>query len=130
MSITEQGLSGERLARELIKAKWKPDNIFQLDWLLRKGDKYYAVEVKHKEPFKPPPFMGQGLDIRQVKARQKLYEDTGIRYIFLVFDMEGRAHWAWLDELERTKYQDTKNGKIRVYDLKKFHKVNYEVERE
>ena len=44
-----------------------------------KDNKYYVVEVKHKEMFNTPPLMGQGLDIRQVKARMQFYKDTTTR---------------------------------------------------
>lgn len=123
MSITEQGIIGERMARAILKDKFRVDNIFQLDWIVCKNNEYYAVEVKHKELFSPPPFWGQGLDIRQVKARIKLFKDKGIRCLFLVITKpEEKVYWQWLDVLEQTKYFDTKN-KIRVYDIKEFHCV-------
>ena len=120
MSITEQGRKGEMLARQFLWYQ-KIDNLFQPDWMFVRNGKYYVVEVKCKEIFTPPPFKGQGLDIRQVKARMKLYKDTGIRCFFLVFCIDtGEIRWAWLDELEQTKYYDTRNG-IRVYNIKYFY---------
>lgn len=60
MSITEIGREGEVLARKILKS-WNVDDIFQADWMIRKNGKWFVVEVKHKEMFKPPPFYGQGL---------------------------------------------------------------------
>ena len=121
MSITEIGRQGEQLARYVLK-QWNIDNIFQPDWIIDKQGKYYVIEVKHKEKFHSPPFDGHGLDIRQVKARQKFYIDTGIRCLFLVFDFEGIIYLAWLDELEKTKYFDTRNG-VRIYNIKNMNRV-------
>lgn len=123
MSITIDGINGEKMARAILKDVFKVENIFQLDWIVYKNGIYYAVEVKHKELFMPPPFIGQGLDIRQVKARTQLYKDKDIRCLFLVISkQEEKVYWQWLDILEQTKYFDTKN-KIRVYDIKEFHCV-------
>jgi len=123
MSITEQGLVGEKMARVILKDKFKVDNIFQADWLILKDSKYYLVEVKRKELFKSPPFDGQGLDIRQVNARIKFYKNTDIRCLFLVITLpEENIYWQWLDVLEDTKYFDTRN-KIRIYNIKYFIKI-------
>ena len=123
MSITEQGLVGERMARLVLKNKFKADNIFQADWLVYKNNKYYVIEVKYKELFQSPPFDGQGLDIRQVKARIKFYQDTQIRCLFLIFTKpEQNIYWQWLDVLEKTNFFDTRNG-IRIYNIKYFNKV-------
>lgn len=121
MSITQIGREGEELARIVLK-QLKIDNLFQADWIIEKDGKYYVVEVKHKERFTAPPFDGHGLDLRQVISRQKFYQQTGIRCLFLVFDFSGAIYWAWLDELEKTEYHDTRN-KIRVYNIKYFQKL-------
>ena len=89
---------------------------------MEKNGKYYVVEVKHKEAFEPPPFYGQGLDVRQVKARMKFYRCTGIRCLFLVIDMQGRVYWQWLDVLEQGEHFDTKKG-VRVYPIDGFVKA-------
>lgn len=120
MSILEQGIEGEKLARIILKDKFKVDNIFQADWIVLKDNKYYVIEVKHKQLFKSPPFDGQGLDIRQVNIRIKFYKDTGIRCLFLVIDKDTeRTYWQWLDVLEHTEYFTTKNN-IRIYNITKF----------
>jgi hypothetical protein len=122
MSITEQGLQGEKMARIILKDKWKVDNIFQADWMVLKNGKYYVIEVKHKELFVPPPFYGQGLDIRQVNARMKFYKYTGIRCLFLVISKpDNSIFWKYLDELEETRYFDTRN-KVRIHDINFFNK--------
>lgn len=122
MSINDIGKEGERLARIVLKDWFKVDGIFQADWIVNKNGKYYVVEVKHKEMFSPPPFYGHGLDIRQVKARMQFYKDKDIRCLFLVIDMDGTVYWQWLDELEKTKYLDTKNG-VRIYNIEHFVKL-------
>ena len=122
MSINDIGKDGERLARTVLKDWFMVDGIFQADWIVNKNGKYYVVEVKHKEMFIPPPFYGHGLDIRQVKARMQFYKDKDIRCLFLVIDMDGTVYWQWLDELEKTKYLDTKKG-IRIYNIEYFVKL-------
>jgi hypothetical protein len=124
MSITEIGRQGEQLARTVLKETFKVDDIFQADWLVKAKDNWHVIEVKHKELFKPPPFYGQGLDIRQVKARLKFQKDTGIRCLFLVIESpSNKVYWQWLDVLEQTKYIDTKNA-VRIYDIKNFKNIN------
>ena len=104
------------IARCFLKSR-NIDNLFQADWIVVKDNKYYVIEVKHKEKFRAPPFDGHGLDIRQVRARQKFYEDTGIRCLFLVFDFDRTIYYGWLDELEHGEHFDTKNG-VRIYNIK------------
>lgn len=122
MSINDIGKEGERIARDILKNWFRVDGIFQADWIVKKNEKYYVIEVKHKEMFLPPPFYGHGLDKRQVRARMDFYKDVGIRCLFLVIDMDGEVYWQWLDVLEQTQYHDTKNG-IRIYNIKEFQKM-------
>ena len=123
MSITAQGIEGEMLARLILKDRFKVDNLFQIDWMIIKNGIYYVIEVKHKELFKPQPFYGQGLDIRQVNARMKFFKDTGIRCLFLVISKpENIVYHQFLDVLETTRYFDTKN-KIRIYNIKEFTRL-------
>lgn len=124
MSITEVGRQGERLARLILKNIFKIKDIFQADWLVKVNGAWYVIEVKHKELYKPPPFCGQGLDIRQVIQRMKFYKDTGIRCLFLIIERPSNdIYWQWLDILEETEYFDTKN-EIRIYNIECFKKVN------
>lgn len=126
MSINDIGKVGEKLARDVLKDWFRVDRIFQADWMVKKDGNWYVVEVKHKEMFQPPPFYGHGLDIRQVKARMGFLEDTGIRCLFLVIDLDGTVYWQWLDVLETTPYFDTRNG-VRVYDIKYFTKMKQRI---
>lgn len=123
MSINDIGKVGERMAREILKDWFGVDGIFQADWLVKKDGRYYVVEVKHKEMFKPPPFYGHGLDTRQVRARMKFMQETGIRCLFLVIDMDGTIYWQWLDVLEQGRHFDTKN-QVRIYDIAGFKKLS------
>ena len=123
MSITAIGRQGESMARRVLKEIFKVKDIFQADWLVKANGKWYVVEVKHKELFRPPPFYGQGLDIRQVIQRMKFYKDTDVRCLFLVIERpSGDIYWQWLDMLEETDYFDTRN-RIRVYNIEYFKKV-------
>lgn len=123
MSITEIGREGELLARDILKDIFKADRIFQADWMIKKNGKWYVVEVKHKERFKPPPFEGQGLNKYQVDQRLAFYEDTGIRCLFLVLDKDEKLIlWNWLDILNRGQYYDTKKG-IRIYPIAGFKQI-------
>ena len=119
MSITEQGIQGEKNARIFLK-KQGIDGLFQADWIVEKDNKNYVIEVKHKEKFKAPPFDGHGLDIRQVKARMNFYKTTGVRCMFLVFDIDGTIYWRWLDKLESSNFITTSKD-IRVDDIRNFH---------
>jgi len=77
MGITQQGIDGEqRLFKYLAK---KGIHFFQADAIGLNAKKYEIYEVKNKaEPFKPPPFYGHGLEIRQVKARLEFQKKTGM----------------------------------------------------
>ena len=122
MSITEQGRDGEKQARLFLK-RMGCSNIFPADCLIKLNSGWYVVEVKKKEKFKPPPFWGHGLDVRQIKARLGFYKETGIRCLFLVFDVEGEIYWQWLDVLESGQKFTTRNT-IRIYPLENFHRID------
>ena len=119
MGMTEQGIKGEQKLFKYLRDKGV--EFFQADGIgLQKG-KYSLYEVKLKsEPFKPPPFLGHGLEIRQVNARIKFQEKTGMRCRFVVFQSNSNSVCsAWLDELEKGKHFDTSNG-IRIYPIENF----------
>lgn len=122
MSIAEQGRQGEALARTILKNEGF-DVVLQADWVVTRNGKWYLVEVKHKEMFDPPPFLGQGLPLYQVKARMRFYAATGIRCMLFVIDKNtGEPCWQWLDVLEGTEYLDTRKG-IRIYNIEHFRKI-------
>lgn len=119
MGITQQGIKGEQT---LFKWLWKKGyTYFQPDAIALSNETFSMWEVKMKEePFKPPPFYGHGLDIRQVKARIHFQKKTGIRCGFIVFQSNKNIIlWQWLDELEKGEYFDTKNG-VRIYPIENF----------
>jgi len=124
LSITEIGRDGEKRARKLLK-NLGCINIFQADWLVQKHENgpWYVVEVKQKERYEPPPFEGHGLNIYQVQMRLKFQKETGIRCLFLVFDLtDDNVYWQWLDVLNNGEYYDTKNG-IRVYPINAYNRM-------
>lgn len=123
MSITEIGREGEKLARLVLK-RWGCESLFQADWLVYKKGQWYVVEVKRKERYEPPPFEGHGLDIRQIKIRLRFQQETGIRCLFLVFDLTSReTYWQWLDVLDRGKHFDTIR-QIRIYPIDAYEVVD------
>lgn len=121
MSITQDGIDAEKEARLFLNAKGIYD-IQQFDWFIKKENKYYIIEVKNRELFKPPPFWGTGLDIAQIKKRIQVFNDLGIDTILLVFEKDTEnIYFAYLSKLEKTIYYDTKN-KIRIYNIENFKK--------
>ena len=122
MSITQQGIIGEKKALKYICKTIKPESIQFIDSCFKKNGKYFAVEVKNKERYAPPPFYGHGLDIRQIRLRKDFQNDTGIRCLFLVFEPDSdNVFIQWLDVLEQGKHYDTRNG-VRIYPLESFSK--------
>lgn len=127
MSLNEDGIIGEGLARKLILRRCNPDILFGADWIFKRKSKWYLVEVKYKEMFESPPFDGQGTDIKQIISRLQFQKDTNIRCIFLALDkITKKAYWNYLDDLEKTKYFDTKNG-ARIYNIKYFKEIKWEI---
>ncbi len=119
MGMTEQGIEGEQKLKSYLFAKGI--EFFQPDGIGLDKDNYVLYEVKClTEPFKPPPFFGHGLWIYQIQARLGFQEKTGIRVRFVVFQSKDNTVCsAWLDELEKGKHFDTKNG-IRIYPIENF----------
>jgi hypothetical protein len=121
VSITIDGITAEKLAREWLIKK-KIFNLQQLDWICKYNNKYFIVEVKSRELYKPPPFLGTGLDIRQLKLRNQLFIDLKIDTLLLIFEKDtNNIYYEFLSKLEKTKYFDTKN-KIRIYNIINFRK--------
>jgi hypothetical protein len=55
--------------------------------------------------------------------RLKFQKETGIRCLFLVFDLtDDNVYWQWLDVLNNGEYYDTKNG-IRVYPINAYNRM-------
>lgn len=118
MSITEQGIQAEKKARLYLKSKGV-HNLQQIDWIAKQGTTYFAVEVKHRELFEPPPFKGTGLDIRQIELRRQLWDDFKIDTLLVVF-VDAKVYTAMIfSGLEKGKHFDTRNN-IRIYPIENF----------
>lgn len=128
MSITQIGIDGEKMARQIISQYIKPEILFQADWLFKHKGNWILTEVKHKERFvgtrgQYTGFQGHGLDLRQVKARTKFYKETGIRCFFIVIEIPSNIVFCnWLDVLEDKDYITTKN-QIRIYNIDNFTQI-------
>jgi hypothetical protein len=97
--------------------------IQQLDWIGRKNKNWIIFEIKEKELFNPPPFLGTGLNKKQLYLRNQLFKDLGLRTILLVFEKGTQnIYWQYLDILEKGEYFDTKNN-IRIYPISNFYKI-------
>lgn len=120
MSITNEGIEGEKIARIVLKENGF--NIFGGDWIAEdKLGNYYLIEVKNKELYTPPPFLGTGLDLYQVITRTKFLKKTGIRTIIFTRDKKNKiCYWQFLDVLELGEKHNTKN-KIRIYPISNFN---------
>lgn len=95
---SELGKEGERKARLYLKKKGF--KIQQIDWLANRDGVWISVEVKNKELYKPPPFLGTGLNEHQANSRMKLWKEKGIRaYLFSRDCSTGICYGQWLDVL-------------------------------
>jgi hypothetical protein len=122
MSITLEGIEAEKKARVILKnLGWE---VQQLDWIGKKDGKWTIFEVKIRELFNPPPFLGTGLDKRQIYLRNELLKDKDLRTMLIVFIKNtADVYWQYLDELEKGKHFDTKND-IRIYPIENFIKIS------
>jgi len=119
MSITEDGIDGETRARKYLNHKGIFD-IQQFDWFVKIKDKYFIIEVKVKDLFFPPPFLGTGLEVKQIERRRQIFYDLGIDTILVIFEKgTNKVYYNYLSKLEETEYFDTKNN-IRIYNIKNF----------
>lgn len=92
--------------------------LFQADWIGKINNNYVCFEIKDKEPFKPPPFLGQGINKYQIQKRLNFYQDTSIRTFLLCF-WKDEIFGQWLDVLDGKEKYTTKNN-IVIYPLKNF----------
>lgn len=145
MSVNEDGIMGEELARLYVNGRCSHDFVMQLDWVYRDciTHKWTCIEAKYKSYYNRPPFDGTGLDIEQVERRMCFLADTGIRCMFIAFDKtNSKTYWQYLDVLEATakcpksewyindvenKYGqfDTKKN-VRIYNFHFFNEVTTE----
>lgn len=125
MTTREMGRLGQELAREIIQRAEDTKEFCQLDWVVKKKDiGWYSVEVKNQEYFHAPPFDGHGLPIWQVRTRIRLYEETGLRPLLMIFDPDKqKVYWQWLDVLEQLDEDekfDTQHSDRRIYPLTRY----------
>lgn len=123
MSITTEGIEAEKLARPILQKQGFC--IQQIDWIGYKNNKWLVFEIKQREFFNPPPFLGTGLDIRQIDLRRKIYNGLLIDTYLIVFEKNTKNIYGQFifEKLENGKYFDTKN-KIRIYPIENFLKLN------
>jgi hypothetical protein len=119
MAAIEEGVEGEQKLFSYLRKNGV--EFFQADAIGKEGGNYVVYETKNKaEPFRPPPFLGHGLELRQVRARLKFQREMGIRCKFIVFQKNDNSVCSqWLDVLEEGEKFDTKNG-IRIYPIENF----------
>ena len=137
------GMFGEETIRNILKENGiyflQADTIFYLN------NKWCLGEIKYQEIFEPGynfKYYGHGLPAWQVRARLKLYEDTGIHpFLFILEKSEKHQQYAHktiyynsLVEIEKnckgkegTAYIDTKGKKKRrVYNIDNFHILKHQ----
>jgi hypothetical protein len=118
MSLTMEGIEAEKMARPILIEMGY--SLQQLDWIGKKDGQWTVFEVKHRELFNPPPFLGTGLDKRQLGLRTELSNDLGLRTYLLVFIKNSQdVYGQFLDVLEQGEWFDTKNS-IRIYKIDNF----------
>ena len=114
---------GERKALWMLKEFGY--EVQRLDWIGKKNNEYTIFEIKERELFRPPPFLGTGLDQRQVYLRTQILNDLGMRTRIVVYEKgTNNIYHQYLDVLEAGKHYDTKN-KIRIYPIENYKKLNY-----
>lgn len=119
---------GDRDARmkAMVLLKRKGYSNFQSpDWLAKNPEgKTETIEVKYKKLYEPPPFWGAGLNVSQVKRRTQLLKELGLRTYLIVFAKgTDEVYGAYLDELEKGIFYDTRNG-IRIYPIDHFKAIH------
>jgi hypothetical protein len=117
----EHGLVGEQMARDYLQASGY--KVFEIDWIAEKDGVMYQIETKRKEPFKPPPYFGHGLEVWKARQRLDFERKTGIIAYLLVFEMDGSIYGQKFSVLEAGRHFDTKNG-IRIYDIGSFDRLD------
>lgn len=108
-----EGLEGEKIIRDYFINK--KIHFFQVDLMAKFKDKWNVIEVKHQEPFEPPPFKGHGLPKWQIDARLQFQNETGIRALLFITDkVTNIIYWQYMDKLmEGNKFQ-TNGAKPRI----------------
>lgn len=120
----KEGFAGEKVVRDYLK-KVPNCRFTQIDIMANIDDKWYSIEVKHQDPFMPPPFKGHGLPIWQVKSRLKLYEDTGIIPLLFVLDKKSSLlYYQSILKLESGHKFKTKKSNRIIYPIENFKVID------
>lgn len=114
------GLEGEDKIRQRLNQKKIP--FFQVDLIFFDDNRYKIAEIKHQEPFDPPPFKGHGLPRWQVEARLEFYYKTGVEpFLFILDKIDKNIYYQSFIILENGKYYDTNGEKPRrIYPIENF----------
>jgi len=149
MAMQLEGIKGEQLARLFAKQFEEYDSytFMQPDALYRKNGKWCMIEAKYKHlyvndgryftPKAPVKWVGTGLSFYQFKQRIRFQNETGIKCLYITFDMaEPIAYAQWiskLDELAELDWTKTPpseghrlyltKSKIVIFDINKFTKL-------
>lgn len=116
MSITNQGIDGEKEARNILKGIGL--NIFGGDWIGEFCGHYYVFEIKHKERYVNPD--GHGTDLRQLISRNQFTYKTGIPTILLVIEQPtNQVFWNYFSTLNNLPHILTRN-KVCIWELHHF----------
>jgi len=116
-----QGLKGESIVRDILAKKHI--HYFQADLIVETNHGYEIWEVKHQEPFEPPPFYGHGLPKWQMDARLKFQRETGIRAVLVVVDsVSNTIYWQYMDKLiEGLSFQTQGNRPRIIFPLEAYN---------
>lgn len=124
VGINEEGIEAEKRGRAFLQ-RHGIYNLQQIDWIYKHNNKYGILEVKARELFNPPPFLGTGLDIKQIELRQQLYDDLGIDTILIIFEKgTDNIYYQSLQKLLKGKYFDTRNH-IRIFPIDNYKKEKH-----
>lgn len=102
------------------------------DWIITKNNKSDIVEVKEKDTqFKRANiFNGRpahGLDLKQIKLRDLLRQQYGLRTILVIVDnVDKKVYAQYIDVLEQGEHHDTGQQAIRVYPIDNFKELTKE----
>ena len=61
------------------------------------------LEVKNKEPFKPPPYYGQGIEIYEYEMYMEIFQRFGMRCVLVVRGKRNEWLTQFLDKLGGVK---------------------------
>jgi len=114
------GLEGEDKIRQKLNQKKIP--FFQVDLIFLHDGLYKIAEIKHQEPFEPPPFKGHGLPQWQIEARLKFYSKTNVEpFLFILDKSDKNIYYQSFVILENGQHFDTNGEKPRrIYPIKNF----------